>query len=432
MALHDRAHGRRVRDARHLGRTTGRSATSATRVACEDQFRNAFLLGCVGAWSLHPSQIEIANRVFSPSVEDIKHARRVVAALQRDGGDGTGAVMLDGKMEDDASLKQCLVLVELAEQLAAVDPKLKEQYDAIEPQDDRVMSDFRPRRSVLYMPASNERALEKAKSIPCDGLILDLEDAVAPDAKTAAREAACAAAASGDYGRRELTIRVNGADTEWHADDLAAACAAGPDGIVVPKVSSADEVHALVEAMQRHGAPDHTSLWAMVETPRAMLHAEEIAAASDRLTVLVMGTNDLAKELYAEHVPGRAPLLTGLSLALLAARATGTAILDGVFNDVQDADGFLAECRQGREMGFDGKTLIHPGQVEGANADLRPQRAGRRGRPRHRAGLGGRAGQWAGLRRGHLPRPDGRVPPRRHRPPHPGHPRRVELALMAR
>ena len=169
------------------------------------------------------------------------------------------------------------------------------------------MGDFRPRRSVLYMPASNERALEKAKSIPCDGLILDLEDAVAPDAKTAAREAACAAAASGDYGRRELTIRVNGADTEWHADDLAAACAAGPDGIVVPKVSSADEVHALVEAMQRHDAPDHTSLWAMVETPRAMLHAEEIAGASDRLTVLVMGTNDLAKELYAEHVPGRAP-----------------------------------------------------------------------------------------------------------------------------
>ncbi len=234
------------------------------------------------------------------------------------------------------------------------------------------MSDFRPRRSVLYMPSSNERALEKAKTIPCDGLILDLEDAVAPDAKPAARESACAAAASGDYGRRELTIRVNGADTEWHADDLAAACAAGPDGIVVPKVSSADEVLALVDAMERHGAPDHTSLWAMVETPRAMLHAEEIAAASDRLTVLVMGTNDLAKELYADHVPGRAPLLTGLSLALLAARATGTGILDGVFNDVQDADGFLAECRQGREMGFDGKTLIHPGQVEGANAAFAP------------------------------------------------------------
>ena len=232
--------------------------------------------------------------------------------------------------------------------------------------------EFRPRRSVLYLPASNARALEKAATIPCDGLILDLEDAVAPDAKPAARAAACAAAASGEYGRRELTIRVNGADTEWHEADLEAACAAGPDAIVVPKVDSAAAVHSLVEAMERHSAPDHTTLWAMLETPRAMLHAEEIAAASERLTVLVMGTNDLAKELSAEHVPGRQPLVTGLGLALLAARATGTAILDGVYNDVRDADGFLAECRQGREMGFDGKTLIHPGQVEGANDAFAP------------------------------------------------------------
>jgi citrate lyase subunit beta/citryl-CoA lyase len=231
---------------------------------------------------------------------------------------------------------------------------------------------FRPRRSVLYMPSSNERALEKAKTLACDGLILDLEDAVAPDAKPAAREAACAAAASGDYGRRELTIRVNGADTEWHADDVAAACAAGPDAIVVPKVNSADAVHALVDALEKHGAPDHTTLWAMVETPYAMLHAEEIASGSERLTVLVMGTNDLAKELYAEHVPGRHPLLPGLGLALLAARATGKVILDGVYNDVKDTEGFLDECRQGREMGFDGKTLIHPGQVEGANEVFAP------------------------------------------------------------
>ena len=231
---------------------------------------------------------------------------------------------------------------------------------------------FRPRRSVLYMPASHERALEKARSIPCDGLILDLEDAVAPDAKPAARDAACAAAASGAYGDREVTIRVNGADTEWHRDDLRAACAAGPDAIVVPKVDSADAVRALVEAMATHDAPRHTMLWAMVETPVAMLHCEEIASASERLTVLVMGTNDLAKELYAEHVPGRGPLLTGLGLALLAARATGKAILDGVYNDVQDVDGFLEECRQGREMGFDGKTLIHPGQVAGANAAFAP------------------------------------------------------------
>jgi citrate lyase subunit beta / citryl-CoA lyase len=233
-------------------------------------------------------------------------------------------------------------------------------------------ADFRPRRSVLYLPASNARALEKAKSIPCDGLIFDLEDAVAPDAKPAAREAARDAAAGGDYGLREVAIRVNGADTEWHHADLEAACSAGPDAIVVPKVGSADAVLALVDAMAGFGAPDRTQLWAMIETPAAMLHAEEIASASERLTLLVMGTNDLAKELYAEHVPGRHPLLPGLGLALLAARAAGTAILDGVFNDVQDTDGFLAECRQGREMGFDGKTLIHPSQVDGANTAFAP------------------------------------------------------------
>jgi citrate lyase subunit beta/citryl-CoA lyase len=231
---------------------------------------------------------------------------------------------------------------------------------------------FRPRRSVLYMPSSNERALEKAKTLAVDGLILDLEDAVAPDAKPMAREAACAAVKSGEYGRRELTIRVNGSDTEWHRDDMRAASEAGPDAIVVPKVNSADAVLELVETMAELGAPEHTRLWAMVETPYAMLHAEEIAAASDRLTVLVMGTNDLAKELYAEHVPGRQPLLAGLGLALLAARATGKVIIDGVYNDVQNTEGFLAECQQGREMGFDGKTLIHPGQIEGANNAFAP------------------------------------------------------------
>jgi citrate lyase subunit beta/citryl-CoA lyase len=222
------------------------------------------------------------------------------------------------------------------------------------------------------MPSSNERALEKAKTLPVDALILDLEDAVAPDAKDQARENACAAARSGAYGRRELTIRVNGIGTQWHEADLAAACAAGPDGIVVPKVGSAEEVRQLVAAMEAAGAPDHTNLWAMVETPRAMLHCEEIAAASERLAVLVMGTNDLAKELHAEHVPGRHPLLTGLGLCLLAARATGTVILDGVFNDVKDAAGFEAECLQGRQMGFDGKTLIHPGQVEVCNTVFAP------------------------------------------------------------
>ncbi len=234
------------------------------------------------------------------------------------------------------------------------------------------MTEFTPLRSVLYMPSSNERALEKAKSIPCDGLILDLEDAVAPDAKPAAREAACAAAASGEYGRRTVTIRVNGIGTEWHDADLEAAAQAGPAAVVVPKVGSADEVRGLVDALERHGAPDHTTLWAMIETPGAILDALAIARASQRLSTFVMGTNDLVKELYAEHVPGRAPILPSLHTALLAARAAGIAILDGVYNDVKDTDGFLAECRQGREMGFDGKTLIHPGQVEGANEAFAP------------------------------------------------------------
>ena len=288
------------------------------------------------------------------------------------------------------------------------------------------MSAFRPRRSVLYMPSSNERALEKAKSIPCDGLILDLEDAVAPDSKEAAREAACAAAASGEYGRREVTIRVNGADTEWHLDDLKAACAAGPDAIVVPKVDSADAVRKLVDAMADNDAPEHTKLWAMVETPKAMLHAEDIASASDRLTVLVMGTNDLAKELYAEHVPGRQPLLTGLSLALLAARATGKAIIDGVYNDVKNTDGFLAECRQGREMGFDGKTLIHPGQVEGANEAFAPsEQAIEDSRGILKAWEEGK-----GLWRGDLQRADDREPARRVRPAHAEHARRDHRACL--
>ncbi|MGY4953557.1 HpcH/HpaI aldolase/citrate lyase family protein [Streptomyces nigrescens] len=236
------------------------------------------------------------------------------------------------------------------------------------------MSDviLRPRRSVLYMPGANERALEKAKSLPADALILDLEDAVAPDAKADARERVAAAAASGEYGYREVTIRVNGPGTAWHADDLRAAAEAGPDAVVVPKVDSADTVREVERALEAAGAPDRTAIWAMVETPRAMLDARAVAAASERLTVLVMGTNDLAKELHAEHVPGRAPLLTGLSLALLAARDTGKAILDGVYNDVKNAEGFEAECVQGRQFGFDGKTLIHPSQVEPCNRAFAP------------------------------------------------------------
>jgi len=234
------------------------------------------------------------------------------------------------------------------------------------------MSDFTPLRSVLYMPSSNERALEKAKSIACDGLILDLEDAVAPDAKPAARESAAAAAASGDYGRRTVTIRVNGLGTQWHDDDIVAASQAGPAAIVVPKVDSADDVARLVTAMEKAGAPDHTLLWAMVETPVAILDALAIARSSERIGAFVLGTNDLVKELYAEHVPGRAPILPSLHTALLAGRAAGIAVIDGVYNDVKDTEGFLAECEQGRQMGFDGKTLIHPGQVEGANRAFAP------------------------------------------------------------
>jgi citrate lyase subunit beta / citryl-CoA lyase len=243
-------------------------------------------------------------------------------------------------------------------------------------------SALRPRRSVLYMPGANERALEKAQSIPADALILDLEDAVAPDAKPEARDRVCAAAGSGAYGQREIAIRANGIGTPWHDDDLRAIAAAGPDAVVVPKINSADEVHRIEKALEAGGAPDRTRIWAMLETPIAMLRAEEICSSSERLAVLVMGTNDLAKELHATHVPGRLPLLGGLGLCLLAARASGKVILDGVYNDIKDEAGFAAECRQGRELGFDGKTLIHPSQVDPCNEAFAPgddeiERAGR-------------------------------------------------------
>jgi citrate lyase subunit beta/citryl-CoA lyase len=231
---------------------------------------------------------------------------------------------------------------------------------------------LRPRRSILYMPGANERALQKATTLAADGLILDLEDAVAPDAKTEARDRVCAAAASGDYGHREVVIRANGLDTSWYADDVAAIAAAGPDVLLVPKVGSGDDVRAIEAALERGGAPDHTTIWAMLETPSAVLYADAIAAASERLTGLVLGTNDLVKELQAEFVPGRAPLLPHLARCVLAARYAGKVILDGVFNDLDDADGFAAECRQGRELGFDGKTLIHPKQLDPCNQAFAP------------------------------------------------------------
>jgi len=229
------------------------------------------------------------------------------------------------------------------------------------------MSDaLRPRRSVLYMPAANERALEKAKTIPADALIFDLEDAVAPDAKEAARANACAAAGSGEYGRREVTIRCNGLDTPWGAADLAAAATSGAAAVVIPKVSSVAQLDEVSGALDAAGAPVALAIWAMVETPTAILDVRAIAA-HPRVAVLVMGTNDLAKELRAAQVPGRAPLVPHLAAALLAAREASKVILDGVFNDVKDLDAFRAECEQGAQMGFDGKTLIHPGQVEPCN-----------------------------------------------------------------
>jgi citrate lyase subunit beta/citryl-CoA lyase len=222
------------------------------------------------------------------------------------------------------------------------------------------------------MPGANERALEKAKGLDADALILDLEDAVAPDAKAEARARVCALVSDGAYGTREVAIRANGLDTDWHRDDIAAIAAAGPAAVVVPKVNSVEDVRAIEAGLEAGGAPERTKIWAMVETPVAMLHAEAIAAASERLTVLVMGTNDLAKELHAEHVAGRQPLLTGLGLCVLAARATGKVILDGVYNDIKDPEGFEAECLQGRQMGFDGKTLIHPNQIAPANDTWAP------------------------------------------------------------
>jgi citrate lyase subunit beta/citryl-CoA lyase len=229
---------------------------------------------------------------------------------------------------------------------------------------------LRPRRSVLYMPSSNAKALEKAKSIPCDAIIFDLEDAVAPDAKPAAREQAVAAVTSGDYGRRELTIRCNALSTPWGADDVAAAGAARPAAVVIPKISSTAQLDAVAAGLDAAGAAD-TMIWAMVETPTAIFDARAIAA-HPRVAVIVMGTNDLAKEILAPLVPGRANLIPYLATAVLAAREAGTVILDGVYNAIADAEGFAAECRQGVEMGFDGKTLVHPSQVDPANAAWSP------------------------------------------------------------
>ena len=236
------------------------------------------------------------------------------------------------------------------------------------------MSKLRPRRSVLYMPAANERALEKAKGIASDALIFDLEDAVSPESKDAARENAVRAASSGEYGKREITIRCNGLDTPWGAADIAAAAKSCASSIVIPKVGDAAAVDAVSKHLDAAGAPAEMLIWAMVETPSAIFNARAIAA-HPRVAVLVMGTNDLVKELHAVQVPGRAPVMSHLATALLAAREADKPILDGVYNDIKNADGFRAECVQGMQMGFDGKTLIHPDQVAIANEVWAPSEA---------------------------------------------------------
>jgi citrate lyase subunit beta / citryl-CoA lyase len=235
---------------------------------------------------------------------------------------------------------------------------------------------IRPRRSVLYMPGANARALEKAKTLPADGVILDLEDSVAPDAKETARRQVAEAVKAGGFGRREVFVRINGVDTPWHADDLAAAARAAPDAILVPKVSSPDTIELVGRRLLDMHIDLKTRIWAMIETPLAIFNILAIAAeardSESRLAGLIMGTNDLAKDTRARLVPGRAPMLPWLATCVAAARIYGIDTLDGVYNDIADAEGFAAECRQGVELGFDGKTLIHPSQIEPCNKAFSP------------------------------------------------------------
>src|SRR5437588_10349399 len=233
-----------------------------------------------------------------------------------------------------------------------------------------------PRRSVLYMPGSNARALEKAKTLAVDGVILDLEDAVAPDAKSAARDQIVAAVKAGGFGAREVFIRVNGIETPWFADDIRAAIAAAPDAILIPKVSTPDQPERIGARLLSLHANLRTRIWAMIETPTAIFNVREIAATAKdsetRLSGFVMGTNDLAKETRARLLPGRAPMVAWLTTCVLAARENGIDILDGVYNDISNAEGFAQECAQARDFGFDGKTLIHPSQIEPCNAAFSP------------------------------------------------------------
>jgi citrate lyase subunit beta/citryl-CoA lyase len=235
---------------------------------------------------------------------------------------------------------------------------------------------IRPRRSVLYMPGSNARALEKARTLPADGVILDLEDAVAPDAKETARKQVTDAVKAGGFGSREVFIRVNGIDSPWHADDLAAAAHAAPDAILVPKISEVVQLERVGQRLLDMKIDLKTRVWAMIETPAAIFNIQALAAEAHdseiRLAGFVMGTNDLAKETRARLIPGRAPMVSWLATCVLAAHGNGIDILDGVYNDLSDAAGFEAECMQARDMGFDGKTLIHPSQIGPCNTVFSP------------------------------------------------------------
>jgi citrate lyase subunit beta/citryl-CoA lyase len=234
----------------------------------------------------------------------------------------------------------------------------------------------RPRRSHLFMPGSNPRALEKARNLLADGLILDLEDSVAPDAKATARDQIAEAVAAKGFGRREILIRTNGLDTPWWADDVAMAAKASPDGILVPKVSSREDLDNIGRRLAELGAAPSLKVWAMIETARAVLHAEELAAASrdsnTRLAGFVFGPNDISRETRIRMLPGRAAMIPMITHCILATRAHGLEILDGPYSDINNGEGFASECAQGRDLGFDGKTLIHPSQIEACNAIFTP------------------------------------------------------------
>jgi citrate lyase subunit beta/citryl-CoA lyase len=234
----------------------------------------------------------------------------------------------------------------------------------------------RPRRSLLFMPGSNARALEKARTLPADGIILDLEDSVAPDAKATARDQIAQAIAKGGFGKREVLIRINALDSPWWIDDIVMAGKAGPDGIVLPKVSSVEDLSAVASQLRDAGAAASVKVWAMIETARAVLHAEELAAASrdteTRLAGFMFGPNDISRETRIRMLPGRTAMLPMITHCVLASRLYGLEILDGPYSGIGDAEGFAAECAQGRDLGFDGKTLIHPGQIDACNAIFTP------------------------------------------------------------